>query len=117
MKVVVWCTIFVVALFEGKYARALAEDESGHYVNEVAVLLDGDETVADLVAGTHGFTVKRKVSVVYFVQRKKCHFFMNHASLNCFTCYQFSAYVTELIAPFFGRKSFTSIIGSNTIKV
>ena len=64
MKVVVWCTIFVVALFEGKYARALTEDESGHYVNEVAVLLEGDETVADLVAGTHGFTVKRKVSDV-----------------------------------------------------
>ena len=64
MKGVVWCTIFVVALFGGKYARALVEDESGHYVNEVAVLLDGDETVADLVAGTHGFTVKRKVSVL-----------------------------------------------------
>ena len=54
MKVVLWCAIFVVALFEGTYARALAEDESGHYMNEVAVLLEGDETVADLVAGTHG---------------------------------------------------------------
>ena len=63
MKVVVWLTIFIVALFEGVDQRALAEDGSRHYVNEVAVQVEGDETVADLVAGTHGFRVKRKVGI------------------------------------------------------
>ena len=61
MKVVVWLAIFVVALFEGIDQRALADDESRHYVNEVAVQVEGDDLIADLVAETHGFRVKRKV--------------------------------------------------------
>ncbi len=41
--------------------RALL-DEAGHYVNEVVIQVDGDEAVADLVAGSHGFRVKRQAS-------------------------------------------------------
>ncbi len=56
MKVVPRVAILVVALWEVWAWAAVAQ-----FINEVVVQLDGDEMVADLVAGAHGFRVKRQV--------------------------------------------------------
>jgi len=40
---------------------ALAVDEDHEYTNDFAVEIDGDMTVADLVAGSHNLRVVRQV--------------------------------------------------------
>ena len=39
-----------------------------HFTNDFAVEIDGDNTVADLVAGTHGFRLVRHVCHIFLLE-------------------------------------------------
>lgn len=48
----------VTACLLGEYI----EHQANHYTSEFAVEIDGDDTIADLVAGVHGLRLVRSVS-------------------------------------------------------